>query len=1211
MASCVGSPSISSTRFPATGSVAVETNVTSTGTLPLDIPLPERGRRRIGISVILALASLLLIATAGLLPRPAFGQAFVNGSITVYVTDATGAVIPNAQLSLTNINTGHAQNQKSDSSGFGRFVDLPPGTYKLTVDHAGFKHLSRNAIEVTVNASLKLQAVMQVGSATERIEVNAETPLLQPETSSLGQVIGERETNELPLNGRDPIALVELVPGVVPQAGFGQSPVAQNSFAPGNFQIDGGTANQSAAYWDGIPMNATGYANELAIVPTQDALQEFKVMTNNLPAEYGRFSGGIVSFITKSGSDQLHGEAYEYLRNKVLNANNFFDNRENIPTPQFTQNQFGANLGGPVRRDKTFFFASYDGFRLRQGQPYLVTVPTLAERSGDFSNLRNAKGALIPIYDPLTTQPSPKGGYTRKQFPNNIIPPGRIDPTARALLSFWPVPNQPGSPYTNAQNWGANSSAGGNLDEVIGRIDENLSARQRLFGRYSYENWSKLPSNAFGTGVVIDNGQGINVNTNQQIALDDTATFTPHLVGDFEVGFLRTLLSVVPQRKVDLSTLGPNWAPLASQVTSACPPAVNLSQVAGWGMPSCAIIRAITNDYDIIPNFTWIKGRNTFKYGGEYRLSQLNYGQGGGLSGTFTFTPSFTAPSPTTAGGFDLASFMLGYPASGSITSINLVAAEKYYWGAYFEDNLQIIPKLMLNLGVRYSVDSAFTERHNRISTFLRDAPNPLSDETGLHISGDLVLVDTPQRPQRTGFNTPKNDFAPRVGFSYQATRNIVVRGAYGVFWIPNVLSYSAVLPTANQVNQYSTTMKATLNGGVTPNATLSDPFPQGITAAPGRAPNINNYFNGLSLAVEIPNNPYGYVQQWNLDIQRQFPGNMLLDVAYAGAKGTHLPIAGFQINQLPVQYMSLGKQLFNQVSNPFAKVQPALNGTLSGPTISYGQSLLPYPEYASLSIAPWNMGASNYNSLQIKAQKNFSGGGTILGVFTASKNLNDGAETQTAWLDGTPALQNYYNLAGEYSLSAFDVSHRMVVSYVLNLPVGAGQKYLSSVHGVLGHAISGWGSDAIWTVQSGFPLFFRTSSNVTGSINGGSRPNFSFGTCPNKGALGGSTDAKVAEWFKTSCFSQPAPFTFGNYNRTSPNLRTGGTDTVDAALFKNMDMLGKERLNVQFRVEAFNLFNTPVFAGPNTTLGAAAFGRVSAQANNPRLIQLAIKLSF
>jgi len=410
---------------------------------------------------------ILLMGLALVMPSRVWAQAFVNGAIVGTVTDNSGGVIPGVTMTLTNVGTAAKLTTQTGETGAYQFLNLPPGGYRLDAEKGGFERFSREPVIMEVNSNVKIDITLQVGATSQTVTVTGETPLLQTQTSSLGEVVGSRSVNELPLNGRNPMALVALVPGVVPQGQSGQSMVTLNPFGAGNFQINGGQANQSAAYWDGAPLNAIGYLNVQALIPTQDALQEFKVMTDNLQAEYDRFAGGIVNFTTKTGTNRIHGEAYEYIRNKVLNANNFFNNASGLAVPAFTQNQFGGNFGGPVviphlynGRDKTFFFASYDGFRLRQGLPLLFTVPTMKERAGDFTDYLDANGNPIPIYDPASTVLDPTTQqYVRTQISCNgalnVICPAKLDPTAKVLANLWGMPNLPGQQPGNVNNWGA------------------------------------------------------------------------------------------------------------------------------------------------------------------------------------------------------------------------------------------------------------------------------------------------------------------------------------------------------------------------------------------------------------------------------------------------------------------------------------------------------------------------------------------------------------------------------------------------------------------------------------------------------------------------------------------------------------------------------------------------------------------------------------
>src|SRR6266850_6320805 len=444
----------------------------------------------------LALIFLAAVVVLALTPTAGWGQN-VFGSITGVVTDASGAAIADTKVTLTNVETGEKRTIESDGSGNYSFPNILPGRYKLEAEKTGFKKFVREPIVVQIESGLRVDIALPVGAQSETVEVTSETPLLQSETQSLGEVIEQRSVTELPLNGRNSLALVGLVPGVVqqgtPSAGNSSAgnPVGANPFALGDFQVGGGMAGQSQILIDGVPTNGA-YLNVVTVIPTQDAIEEFKVQTNNLGPEYGRFAGGVINLSTKAGTNTFHGSAYEFLRNKVLNANDFFANRGGIKRPPFTQNQFGANVGGPVFRDKLFFFSSYEGFRQRKGSILTTWVPTAAERTGDFSQIGSTNTtSVLNIYDPTTSSGCTATAATcRTAFAGNVIPTGRIDATAKALLSYFPMPNQTNNP---GGNFVESYSTGGSVDQYNERIDYNLSSRQRIFGRYTHSRILSLP----------------------------------------------------------------------------------------------------------------------------------------------------------------------------------------------------------------------------------------------------------------------------------------------------------------------------------------------------------------------------------------------------------------------------------------------------------------------------------------------------------------------------------------------------------------------------------------------------------------------------------------------------------------------------------------------------------------------------------------------
>jgi hypothetical protein len=1129
------------------------------------------------------------------------------GSIVGAVTDASGAPIPAAPVILINTGTSERRARDTDSGGNYQFVNLVPGHYRLDIEKQGFKHLTRDEIVVEVQAAVRIDVSMQVGDMTQTIEVQAQTPLLQTETTSLGAVVESRKVQEMPLNGRNVLNLVALVPGVVPGGNTMQNPIIGNNTGWGNYQIGGGMANQSAGFLDGGSLNV-GYVNMIALVPAQDSIQEFRVQTNNLSAEFGRFAGGVVNLTSKSGTNEIHGSAYEFLRNKVLNANTFFNNRSGVPTPAFTQNQFGATAGGPIRKDKTFLFFGYEGFRLAQGRSVLATVPTDDFRAGNFSNLRDAKGSLIPIFDPQTTcgalnNPACAAGQasTRTPFPNNIIPASRLDPTAKVMTGLWAEPNAAGQPFTGILNFAVNVGAPKTTDQYNARIDQNISAKQRVFGRYTDWTLDSPPSDTFGTRTGAHNWQAA-----RQAVLADTYTFTPTTIADFRVAFLRYEFNNVAQSvPIDVATFG--WPAILNQqmgafrrvpypIVQGYPDVLNTSAI--------SFITDRNNSYSIAPTLTKIAGRHTLKFGGEWRALQFNFAQSNNTTGNFTFDNLFTAINPyAPAGtGYGFASFMLGLGASGSAVQSALTAGQQIYQGYFATDTLQLTRKLTLNFGVRWELPGPWTERYDRETVLLPDAESPLAGPTGLPLKGKLGVVNSPDRPSRYNQDYHKNLFAPRLGFAYRLTNTTVVRGGYGIFYLPNDITFASG-PYGSPVNNTTTTWVPTLDGELTPAAPLSNPFPNGIIQPPGHNPSFQNLLLGQSVSALLTKDPYPYTQQWNFDVQRQFSEGTAVEVGYAGSKGVHLPGSTQQLDQLPDQYLSLGSKLQQQVPNPFYGL--IASGTLSSPTVPYGQLLRPYPQYNGFSVIGTASRNSIYHSLQVKGEKRFSEGGAFLVAYTYAKFISD-TDTLTTWLEGAVAgVQNYHNISAERAVVSQDVPHRLVASYVLDLPVGKGKRFLTGATGLPGKLVSGWGVNGVVTLQSGFPLGMTTASNLTNSFGGGSRPNSNG----QSALLGGSAQSRLNQWFNTADFNQPAAFSFGNVGRNLSDVRSHGINNWDVSLFKTTRVT--ERIGLQFRAEFFNFFNRVQFGLPGTALGNAQFGVVSSQSNNPRLIQFGLRLSY
>jgi hypothetical protein len=1184
------------------------------------------------------------------------GQTFY-GSIAGTVLDATAAAVPGAAVTLTSIGTSEKRTMQSDAAGSYTFVNLVPGRYRIEAEKSGFKHFTREPIIVEVQNALRIDIPMEVGAVTQTIEVTAATPLLQPQTSDLGQVVEARTITDMPLNGRNPLALVALSAGVVPQgspsggnSSMGNA-VGANPFALGDFQIGGGQAGQSAIFLDGAPSQGS-YLNVVTLIPTQDAVQEFKVQTNNMGPEWGLFAGGVINLTTKSGSNGFHGAAYEYLRNKVLDANDFFLNKNHQPVPPFTQNQFGGNIGGRVIRDKLFFFSSYEGFRQRLGTAITGTVPTAAMLNGDFSGLLDSSGKVIPIYDPLTSVKDTSGNVTRTQFCDstvgpctpggaglNYIPANRIDPTANILKTYWPAPTGSGAQFTHNNNYTAAMSVGGDTDQINERLDYNISDKQRLFGRFSYWTLLNLPKDPFKNGICPDRCNET-VRT-KQFVLGHTYTFSPTTILDLRLGYTRYVYLRTPLTQgIDLSKFGSNWGALNHQVGYTHIPAVCPSgYTVGWCSPAVGVgsgIGAHDDTWSFAPSLTKIKGRHTLKMGGELRVLRNMYYQSNSPSGEYDFNNGMTSVNSLTASptGNSFASFLLGYGSGGSVTTPSFMAEQLISRGMYFGDTFQATRKLTLNLGLRYDLQGNWSERFDRQVVLLPNATSPLSSAVSAltnpvtgqpfgTLKGAISLVKSSARPSRNSVDMPLTNFNPRFGLAYRWNDKTVIRAGYGIFYLPVDVRWNDAAHNMFN-NTYSTPWLASLDNGITPNNVLSNPFPAGIIQPPGRDQAwIDQQGSGLS--GPVPNNPYSYAQQWNFNIQRELPDGTLLDVAYAGAKGTHLPMHSQGINQLPPADMPAADggpgtagysvaDLKAMVPNPFYGL--VASGGLTSPTVTAAHLLLPYPQYDGLDISEPDNRNSTYHSMQLKLQKRFRGGGSILASYTIAKLISN-TNSELNWLEAaSPSWgdSNAYNIRNEKSLDGFDVSQRFVVGYVLDLPFGKGKKYANSVNRVANKLVSGWGINGVTTFQTGFPLSIG-GSGVLNVYNSGSPRATRTGATKS---TTGSASSRLSQWFDTSVFTPTQTYTYGNDSRVEPNLRGPGMNNFDLALFKNTKFGPDEKLGLEFRAEFFNAFNRPQFSPPNTGCCRTAqggnndnFGVISGQYNLPRIIQFALRFSF
>ncbi len=1129
---------------------------------------------RVNIRSISLMLALLFVVCV-----PVLAQNF-RAQITGVVTDSTGAVIPGADVTATNIDTGVKQTAQTNAEGIYRLLNLLPGKYRVEAESPGFRRFVQKSVTLRVGDNVDLSIKLAVGQVTEEVTVTSEAPLLESQTATFSQVVDQRAISELPLNTRTPMALVATTPGVVTGKYFaGGTGDGGRNFFSSDFKIGGGRGEAQEVLIDGAP-NTTGDRSFVAYIPPVDSTREFSVQTNSYSAEFGRTTGGTLNIVTKSGTNQFHGVAYDYLRNSALDANEFFANRSGKTKGTFRRNQFGANFGGPIFKDKTFFFVAYEGTRRATPSTATSTLPTLKQRQGDFSETYASNGKLIAIYDYSTLHEGPDGELIREPFPGNIIPSSRFDPVAVNALTYYPEPNQPGKPITGTNNFVTRSNGTNDSDKTDIRIDQNFSASNRIFGRFSYQDNTRLNPARWDNAA---NPGSRNINdTYTNVTVSDVHTFTPTLVGEMRFSFARAHANqLVPSVGFDLSSLG-----FPENYVKQAAPMFPEFRIGGMTtMGSEFFNNQPRNTYSGIFNISKMSGKHSLKFGADIRVLRFHALQNNTPTGDFRFYGKFTrGPDPFKSSknaGFGLADFLLGAGTKGKIDHINGLSLQRLYYAFYVQDDWRITPKLTLNLGLRYDVTTGQTERFDRLASFDPDTRSPLSDEVDMNLKGILRYLGRNGEP-RNQYDTDWNNFGPRFGFAYKLRNRTVVRGGYGIFYAPMITL------SVGSIGFNSSTPWVTSIDGLTPTNFLSDPFPQGFNLPTGETDPLTNV--GYSLGINTRGERTPYVQQWNFGLQQEFGGNLLLEVAYVGAKGTKLQFGqNLPMNALPTEALTLGPDLNKKVDNPFYGVIE--KGPLSGPKVSLGHMLQPMPQYTSVTRSLPDMGSSIYHGLTIKVEKRLSAGLSLLAAYTVSKQIDD-SSSQEGWLDQAPGLLHthgaYADRHLERSISAYDVPQRLVLSHVYDLPFGKDRAIGGNWNSVLDAILGGWSWSGILTLQSGLPFAV-------------SRPGVNNGQTPKL------DNPTIDRWFNTSFFSPAEPFTFGNVGRLLPVTRSDGINSYDTSIAKNFYFM--ERFRLQFRAEFFNATNTPQFQAPNGGITSRNFGVVSRTTGSPRQIQFALKL--
>lgn len=1150
-----------------------------------------------------SLRTLLRAISLVVLLLPVFCRAQQQtASLTGQITDATGAAIPGATVTIVNPDRGTRVSTTTDGQGMYLFPQLEPRDhYQIIVTRDGFKETKQTNVTLEVAQAAKIDLTLAIGNVTESVTITEAPPQLDTQSSSMGQVVAGRTVESLPLNGRSTFRLIALTPGVTfSQSAYGQfGDVAVNSTWDTNFSINGGRSQSNEILIDGVPSSA-GFFNQITTLPVVDETQEFKVESNNLSAQYGRYAGGVINVSTKSGENTFHGNLYEFVRNSAFDANDWFNKRAGLKTPEFRMNQYGGTIGGPVRiprlyngHNRSFFFFSYQGTQRVKGATTILTVPTDAQKNGDFS-----AAGLKTIYNPYTTDPTTK---QRTAFAGNIIPAGLIDPVVKKMLSFYPAPNT-GGPGAITNNFISNAPVRLSQNIFSGRFDQNVTNKYHLFGRYAYTQTPLTQPNTYGNVATPGAGAvGTTTFRNQSFAFDNLYQFSPTLLIDVNYGFARWYQTrQTLSYGFDNATLGFPSA-FVHGVTIPMFPAVGI----GGGYSGFANQSYLNNGNDshaVLVSVTKLMGRHSLSFGADGRLHRINFFNVSNSAGTYSFAIAQTqGPVASTAtNGNAFASFLLGFGSSGSFPIGSGVELQNLYGALYLQDNFRLSPKLTVNAGVRYDGESPYVDRFNELNYFDPTVNSPAANPSFPSLKGGLSFANIGGNGREV-FTASHKRVVPRVGFALSPGMDFSVRGGFGMTYAPLEISSNAVGFSPSLGYASSTSWNTSNDGGFTPANLLQNPFPQGLVQPTGNKASAGTQL-GQALTVWDHNPASPYNLQWNLDIQRQFPSAILVDIGYAGSRGEHLT-GTFDYNALDPKYMSMGTALTNQVANPF---QPYVSiGTLSNAKVAQRQLLLPFPQFLSVTDINKPYGASTYHSMQAKVVKRVTNGVSFLASYTWSKLISN-VNAQNAPIGNTDntGVQNYYDLRAERAVSELDQPQNLVVNAVVELPFGRGKKFLGGVNPIADKFIGGWRLTAILTEQSGFPLTLSANG-----VGGGSRPNPVPGTSAVIQGSRSNTD-RVAAWFNKAAFVTPPAYTFGTIGRTYTGLRGPGVQNVDGSIGKETSFEG---MNLQFRAEFFNVANTPHFSMPDMAVQDAGFGSITSSIPSPptRQIQLSMKLAF
>lgn len=1159
--------------------------------------------------------ALALAACALSLAGTGFAQE-ARATLSGTITDPSGSSVAGAQVRITNTETGIAGATQTNGLGQYHLLFINPGTYKISVEMPGFRTFLRDGIVLTLGEAGTLDVAMQVGAQTETVTVAAQAPLLDAEKADRGMVVDQKNLSGLPIVARVPLLMATLTPGVIWTAPNYNSLAPFSNGAFSSYSINGSISPSAEFLLDGAPNDMIYQAaHSIAYVPPVDAVEEFKVVTGAYDAQYGRNGGGVVAVALKSGTNRLHGTAYEFMKRSFLDANTFANDANGGAVNYDKLDEWGFTAGGPVwipkvynGRDKTFFFVAYEKYHyntLARGQ--VSSVPTLAQRNGDFSQTFNNAGQLNTIYDPATGR-SVNGAWVRDPFPGNVIPGNRIDTVGSKMANIYPLPNATPPGVVNWQNnYFSPLNTQYYFPNIVARIDHNFGEKERVYGRYVYNNqYLEDVSNAYLTGPGADRRYGNKVNN--AIVLDSVTVFNPSTTLDIRVSLNRWTQNYAP----------PSYGPANGAEAIGLPaslvnqfeepgrfPYITAANYQYIGESSSNIWYAPSTNLSFAPTAALIRGRHSIKFGLDFRLMNLANYQSAFAGATFGFDQTFTRANYLTAdslSGNAVASMLLGAATSGRVDYIARPYYSWRYWAPWVQDDIKVTRRLTVNVGLRWDILGPLNERYNRLNYgFFPGSVNPISsriDQTrfpGYKVYGGIGFTGVNGLP-RTAFNTDWNNIQPRLGAAFQLTPSTVLRGGFGISYIPQVAfgdSYGF---------SQSTPYVASVDANQTPAGAVSNPFPNGLLAPAGASQGLGTLL-GQSPNFADPSGRIGYVYSYSVGIQKQFGNQVRLEASYVGSRTFDAPVSN-TYNALSRQNLALGditqggnpNALNQKVANPFQNLLPGTS--LNAATVPAQQLLLPFPEFTGLTQQNIPSGRVWYNSLQMSLQKRYSNGLSLTGSYTLSKNLQA--------LD----YLNPQDAAPARTIVPFDRTHVFVLAPIYELPFGPGRRLLRSNHGLLGRVAGGWQLSGNFTWMSGVPMTVPGGVYVIGNpVLSHPTPDqmFNTGLIDSTGKLVDQVGNLPPAFQIQPAFSQrTASLYFGN-------LRDRWGPELNVSLVKSTRI--RESVSLELRADALDALNHPLWGGnPVIVPTSPNFGKLllnNGQTNEPRQIQLSARLVF